>query len=100
MAKTNKKNDENYVITRIWNRLDNLDIKFITQQYVIRPDGKYALTDMYFPQLGIHIEIDEGHHKTNIESDKAREENIVRVTDHEVKRIDVTKGLISIHQQK
>jgi len=99
LAKTNKKNDENYVITRIWNRLDNLDIKFITQQYVIRPDGKYALTDMYFPQLGIHIEIDEGHHKTNIESDKAREEDIVRVTDHEVKRIDVTKGLISIHQQ-
>ncbi|MFP3589533.1 hypothetical protein SCB29_38925, partial [Paraburkholderia sp. SIMBA_055] len=51
------------------------------------------------PQLGIHIEIDEGHHKTNIESDKAREEDIVRVTDHEVKRIDVAKGLISIHQQ-
>ena len=35
LAKTNKKNDENYVITRIWNRLDNEDVKFITQQYVV-----------------------------------------------------------------
>lgn len=49
IAKTNKKNDENYVITRIWHKLDNEDVKFITQQYVVRADGKYALTDMFFP---------------------------------------------------
>ncbi|WP_193751403.1 AbaSI family restriction endonuclease [Bacillus coahuilensis] len=52
LAKTNKKNDENYVVTRLWNKLDNTDIKFITQQYVVRENGKYALTDMYFPQVG------------------------------------------------
>lgn len=33
LAKTNKKNYENYVITRIFHLLNDLDIKFITQQY-------------------------------------------------------------------
>ncbi|MEH7488160.1 AbaSI family restriction endonuclease, partial [Priestia megaterium] len=35
LAKTNKKNDENYIITRIWHLLDNYDIKINTQQYVV-----------------------------------------------------------------
>lgn len=32
ISKTNKKNDENYVITRIWYKLNNENIKFVTQQ--------------------------------------------------------------------
>lgn len=34
LAKTNKKNDENYIVTRIWHLFDNYDIKINTQQYV------------------------------------------------------------------
>lgn len=101
IAKTNKKNDENYVITRLWSKLDNVDIKFITQQYVVREDGKYALTDMFFPQLNLHIEIDEGYHQSQVQvqKDLIRENDIISITNHEIKRIDVTKGLKKVHEQ-
>ncbi|MBP1931952.1 very-short-patch-repair endonuclease [Ammoniphilus resinae] len=98
LAKTNKKNDENYVVTRIWNKIDNLNVKFVTQQYIRREHG-YALTDMYFPQLGLHIEINEAHHQKQQKEDKIRESDIVSVTNHEIIVIDVTKGIQHIHQQ-
>jgi hypothetical protein len=47
----------------------------------------------------MHIEIDEGYHKANIEADKIREEDIVGVTDHEVRGFDVTRDLSVIHKQ-
>jgi len=97
LAKTNKKNDENYVITRIWNKIDSLDIKFITQQYVARENGRYALTDMYFPQLGIHVEIDESHHRFQIEYDQIRENDIITITGHDIYRIDVTGSLNEVN---
>lgn len=99
LSKTNKKNYENYVVTRIWHRLDNIEYKMITQQYVIRPDGTYAMTDMYFPQLGIHIEVDEKFHKDNIEKDKIRELDIINVTGHDIYRVDITKGVEDVNNQ-
>jgi len=76
----NNKRYENYAITRIWHLLNRLDVKFITQQYVKRQNG-YALIDLYFPQLKIQIEIDEGHHFTKEEfysqKDKVREQEIL-----------------------
>ena len=36
LSKTNKKNDENYVVSRIWHLLNNPDVKMITQQYIVR----------------------------------------------------------------
>ena len=92
MAKTNKKNYENYVVTRIWHLLNNLDIKFVTQQHVTRPESR-ALTDMYFPQLKIHIEVDEGHHFDSdgkqVKQDAVREADIINATGHELIRINV-----------
>ncbi len=61
ISKTNKKSYENYVVTRIWHLLNDLNIKIVTQQHVTRPAGR-ALTDLYFPQIKLHVEIDEGHH--------------------------------------
>ena len=58
IAKTNKKNYENYVVTRVIHQLDDLSIKVVTQQYVTRRSGR-ALTDLYFPQIGVHVEVDE-----------------------------------------
>ena len=60
--KTNNKKIENYVITRLWHKLDNVDIKMVPQQYVSRDNSKYALTDIYFPQFGICVEVNEPAH--------------------------------------
>lgn len=99
LAKTDKKNYENYVVSRIWHKVDNVNVKFITQQYVSRGEGKYALTDMYFPQINLHVEVDEQHHKENIAADKVREADIVNITNHKIMRVDIYKGLKDIHGQ-
>ena len=39
---TKDKEMENYVVNAIWARLDDLNVKPVTQQYVRRPNG-YAL---------------------------------------------------------
>lgn len=87
--KTHNKKYENYVVERIYNLLDDESIKFITQQYVQRPNGKYALLDLYFPQLDYYIEIDEGQHKNNITSDELRFKDIIQVTNFIERRIIV-----------
>lgn len=98
LSRAQKKRFENYVVTRIWHLLNDLELKFTTQQYVSRPEG-IALTDMYFPQLGIHIEVDEPHHKKQIEKDEIRELDIINATGHQLCRIDASKDLTSINQQ-
>lgn len=98
LAKAEKKKYEHYVVTRIWHLLNDTRIKFITQQFVTRPSGK-ALTDMYFPQLEIHIEVDEGHHKKQIEADKLREADIINATGHKIFRIDVTKDIDEVNKE-
>jgi len=97
-SRAEKKRLEHYVVTRIWHLLNDLSIKFVTQQYVSRPDGR-ALTDMFFPQLHIHIEIDERHHKKQIEWDKLREADIVNATGHEVLRVDVTQDIEELNKE-
>lgn len=92
LAKAQRKRFEHYVVNRIWTVMDDTSIKFVTQQFVARPEGR-AMTDMYFPQLGVHIEVDEGFHKHQLESDKLREADIVNATEHQVLRVDVTKEI-------
>lgn len=82
LSKTRRKDYENYVINRIWHKLDDLDIKPVSQQYVKRPNGRYALIDLYFPQLNIGIECDEFHHiqeknSTGFTADELRTEEIL-----------------------
>lgn len=100
LSRTQNKKFENYVVTRIWHRLNDLSIKFVTQQYVSRPEGR-ALTDIYFPQFAIHVEVDEKQHKecNNIELDKIREADIINATGHEILRIDVTKDIEFINNE-
>ena len=117
LNKIRHKKYESYVINRIVHQLNDFTLKFITQQYVKRSDNKIALTDLYFPQLGIHVEIDEGHHFEKTDSitrkfeyvddftnsnphyvitqtyeDKFREEDIISITGHEILRINVYKN--------
>tara|TARA_B110000285_G_scaffold26465_1_gene25703 strand:- start:2607 stop:3479 length:873 start_codon:yes stop_codon:yes gene_type:complete len=93
IARTNKKDYENYVVTRIIHKLDDLDIKFTTQQYVKRPEG-CGLADLYFPQINYFIEVDEGHHLTNVEADKARDADFEDATGVAPIRIDVANSNI------
>ncbi|HLA94178.1 MAG TPA: hypothetical protein VK612_00550, partial [Pyrinomonadaceae bacterium] len=74
-----------------WHLLQDLDVKCITQQHVNKPDGKRYLTDMYFPQLGIHIEVDEAHHLTQLDLDRNRQEDIINATKHEFQRVPIGK---------
>jgi very-short-patch-repair endonuclease len=93
LRRAHGKGYESYVITRLWHLLNRTDIKFITQQYVSRPDGSFALTDLFLPQFKLHIEVDEPQHFTKEsfykESDAIREADIVSSTGHAIHRIDV-----------
>lgn len=84
LARAHKKSWENYVITRIWHRLDRPDVKFVTQQYVVRPKG-HALVDLYLPQLRMFVEVDEPQHERppNKASDDIRKEDIISLSDRQ-----------------
>lgn len=84
LTKISHKRLESYVIHRIWNVLDNPDIHFVFQQYVVRKSGKYALADLYLSQLGVVIEINEPAHYKNQEADNIRNAEISKHVDVEV----------------
>ena len=66
LAKTRKKRWEHYAISRIYHRLDDNTLAFVCQQAIRRRDqSKVYLADLYFPQLGMYLEIDEGHHASD-----------------------------------
>lgn len=96
LSKAQNKTFEHYIVTRIWHLLNDTDVKFITQQYVVRPLGR-ALTDMYFPQLHTHIEIDEEHHNYQIPFDKIREADIINATGHKVLRVKTNQSIEEIN---
>lgn len=126
LGRTKNKRYEAYVVSRIIHLLNDFTLKFVTQQFVRLSNKKIALTDLYFSQLGIHIEVDEGHHFlknskieyslnltdepiysiSQTESDAMREEDIISITGHKIFRVNVYKNqegepqnLESIHQQ-
>lgn len=76
LTKISHKRLESYVIHRLWNVLDNPDVHFVFQQYVVRREGKYALADLYLPQINLVVEIDEPAHFQNKEADTIREREI------------------------
>lgn len=98
LHRTHNKKYENYVITRIWHLLNDTDIKIITQQYIVRPNG-YALADLYFPQFDLIVEVNESYHLKRVELDNIREKDIVNAVDFKVIVIDTSKDINSIHNQ-
>ena len=104
-SRTKKKDYENYILTAIWHKLDNMEIKPVSQQYIKRHDGKYALMDLYFPQLYVGIEVDEVHHLYNHKADKIRMDDIISVINEDsIKeficfRVDATKPLKDINKR-
>ena len=98
-AKISKKKTESYVISRIWHQLDDDRVKFVVQQYVRRTQGRYALADLYLPQLNIFIEINEPFHKNNVDVDKIRNDEILKVTSSKPIVIDCDCDIQEIHRQ-
>ena len=58
---SNKK-EELYVITRIFHLLNDLEIEFVCQQKVRKPDDEIYLVDIFFPQFKIYLEVNEAYH--------------------------------------
>lgn len=101
LQRTSGKRIENYVISRTWHLLDNYDIKMSPQQYVKREDGQYALTDVYFPQIKLHLEVNEPAHydsEKTIERDLKRKQEI-EAKGYQVFVIDCREDLMGIHTQ-
>lgn len=104
-SRTKRKDYENYILTAIWHKLDAMDIKPVSQQYVKRSNGSHALMDLYFPQLHIEIEVDEAHHQANKEADKLRMDDILSAVHEEAiedflcLRIDATKTIEEINDR-
>ncbi|WP_404293046.1 hypothetical protein LG276_22925 [Cytobacillus kochii] len=102
-SRTKRKDYENYILTAIWHKLDNMNIKPVSQQYVKRQNGRYALMDLYFPQLKIGIEVDEAYHLNNHTEDNLRMDDIISavyeesIEDFQVYRMDATKSIDEIN---
>lgn len=108
LSRTKRKDYENYVINRLYNRLNDLDIKPMTQKYVKRNlNGKngYCLIDLYFPQFNIGVECDEPHHISQQENDRLRTEDIIeelegyneqRITVYDKTIIDINNAIDKI----
>lgn len=80
--KIRNKRFEAYIIQRIWDLLNDDSIRFVTQQYFKRNEnGKYALADLYLPQINMIVEIDEGQHikEEHQAADIQRSEDIKRI---------------------
>jgi len=102
LSRTKRKDYENYVINRIYNMLNDLDIKPMTQKYVKRNISNkhgYCLIDLYFPQFNIGIECDELHHISQEEIDKLRNEDIIaKLGNYNEQRITIyDKTIIQIN---
>ena len=98
-AKISKKKTETYVISRIWHQLNDDRVKFVVQQYIRRTQDKYALADLYLPQLDIFIEINEPFHKNDAEIDRIRNDEILQVTHSKPIVINCDNSIEHIHAQ-
>jgi very-short-patch-repair endonuclease len=99
-SRTKRKDFENYILNAIWQKIDCVDIRPVTQQYVKGDDNKYYLIDLYFPQINVGVEVDEAFHKKNSGSDLKREltieeklSSVRKDSLFELKRIDATLPL-------
>lgn len=100
LSKITKKRWEHYAITRIFHLLNDLDIEFVCQQCIRKDAETYYLADLYFPQLKIYLEIDEGHHDLNLNkiADAKREIDIVTATglqEHRISANGVTLDMLN-----
>ena len=100
LTKLRNKKYEFYVVSRIIHLLNDTEIQFTTQQLVRNEEGKRYLIDLYFPQFKRAVEVDESHHLSNEEADRAREREIISSADVKFFRIqcDNNSNIESVHE--
>ena len=107
LSRTKRKDYENYVVNAIWNRVNDSRLVPVSQQYVKDENGNYYFIDLYFPQLKIGIECDEGYHSSHEQKvlDAEREATIIDVMkqvdgcDYIALHVDVTKTFEEVEEQ-
>lgn len=95
LSRTKRKDDENFVINSIWNKLSNPELMPVSQQYVNCGD-KWYLIDLFFPQINVGVEVDEQHHLVQVDSDQIRSDQIMTAMKYD-KREDFTIYRIPTH---
>ena len=105
-SRTKRKDYENYILNAVWQKIDCLDLRPVTQQYVKGHENEYYLIDLYFPQINVGVEVDEAFHKNNVKSDLKREltieEKLSSIREEslfELKRIDATLPLKELSER-
>ena len=107
LSRTKRKDYENYVVNAIWNRVNDSRLVPVSQQYVKDNSGNYYFIDLYFPQLKIGIECDEGYHSSHEQKvlDAEREATIIDVmkqvdgSDYVALHVDITKTFEEVEEQ-
>ena len=107
LSRTKRKDYENYVVNAIWNRVNDSRLVPVSQQFIKNNEGNYYFIDLYFPQLKIGIECDEGYHSTPEQKilDAEREATIIDVmkqvdgSDYTALHVDVTKSFNEVESQ-
>lgn len=107
LSRTKRKDYENYVVNAIWNRVNDSRLVPVSQQYVKDHSGNYYFIDLYFPQLKIGIECDEGYHSSHEQKvlDAEREATILDIIkqvdgcDYVALHVDVTKTFEEVEEQ-
>lgn len=92
IQKTAYKAHENYIIGSLLHDENLNELKPVTQYYVKRNDEKYALIDLFYPQLNLAIEIDEPAHEKNFEDDNYRQSDIEKNINCNFFRIKINDG--------
>ena len=94
IQKTAYKAHENYIIGSLLHDENLNELKPITQHYVKRNDEKYALIDLFYPQLNLAVEIDEPAHEKNLNEDFNRQIEIEKNLKCNFFRIKINDGEI------
>jgi very-short-patch-repair endonuclease len=92
--RTAYKPHENFIINSLIHDERMSDLLPLTQHYVKRVDNKYALIDLFYPQLNLAIEIDEKHHNKNLDNDILRQNDVEQNLTCKFERITISEGNI------
>ena len=94
LERTTRKVHENFVVSSLMHDERLLDLLPLTQHYLRRDEDKYALIDLYYPQLNLAIEIDEEHHKNNHKDDLRRQKDVEERNGCQFWRVDVEGNVL------
>lgn len=93
------KRTERYVLQRIWDLLGYDEVLFEFQYQIKLLNGKYALADLYLPQINVVVEVNEPFHQSTKVKDDARKQEMVNAIGASVYTIDCSMTIAEIHKQ-